>query len=132
LFAWWWSARPKSVQREPEPIPIHKQQAKCLKVARKAALAGDAATVRGALIQWAALQWPENAPRSIGGIAKRVSAPLSDELAALSRLSYGPETAEWNGAALAKSLRSFAVLKDDAVSDADVLPPLAPSTSGQS
>lgn len=131
VFAWWWSARPKSVAREPEPVPIHKQQAKCLKVARKAALAGDAATVRSALIDWAALQWPDNPPRSIGGIATRVSAPLSDELATLSRLSYGPESAEWNGAALAKSLRSFAVLKDDNVSDADVLPPLAPATSGQ-
>ena len=103
LFAWWWSLRPKSATREPEPIPIHKQQSKCLKTARKAALAGDAATVRGALIDWGKLQWPEQPPRSI----------------------------EWNGAALAKSLRSFAVLKDDHAAAAEVLPPLAPSTSGR-
>jgi hypothetical protein len=64
-------------------------------------------------------------------IAKRVSAPLADELEALSRLSYGPGSAEWNGAALAKSLRSFAVLKDDHAAAAEVLPPLAPSTSGR-
>lgn len=130
LFSWWWSARPKRTPREPEPMPIHKQQAKFLKAARKAALAADAATVRSALIDWAALQWPDEPLRSIGTIAERVSAPLADELLSLSRLSYGPQSAEWNGAALAKALRSFAVLSDDDSSTSEeLLPPLMPATS---
>lgn len=132
LFAWWWSSRPKRAPREPEPVPIHKQQAKCLKVARKAALAADAATVRSALIDWGQLQWPKDAPRSIGNIASRVSAPLADELLALSRLSYGPESADWNGAALAKALRSFSVLSEESAGNVESLPPLMPTTSGQS
>jgi len=131
LFAWWWSSRPKREPREPEPMPLHKQQAKFLKIARKAALAADAATVRSALIDWAKLQWPDDSPRSIGNIAQRVSSPLADELLALSRLSYGPESADWNGAALAKSLRSFAVLTEKSTDSVDSLPPLLPSTSGQ-
>jgi len=131
LFAWWWSSRPKRAPREPEPVPIHKQQAKFLKVARKAALAADAATVRSALIDWGQLQWPADSPRSIGNIANRVSAPLADELLALSRLSYGPERADWNGAALAKALRSFAVLGEESVASDESLPPLMPTTSGQ-
>jgi hypothetical protein len=131
LFAWWWSARPKRAPREPEPVPIHKQQAKFLKVARKAALATDAATVRSALIDWGQLQWPNDSPRSIGNIAGRVSPPLADELLALSRLSYGPERADWNGAALAKALRSFAVLGEESVNSEESLPPLMPITSGQ-
>ena len=131
LFAWWWSSRPQRAPREPEPVPIHKQQAKFLKVARKAALAADAATVRSALIDWGQLQWPEASPRSIGNIAGRVSAPLADELLALSRLSYGPERADWNGAALAKALRSFAVPGEESVSSEESLPPLMPTTSGQ-
>jgi hypothetical protein len=126
LFAWWWSARPKSGPREPEPMPIHKQQSRCLKHARKAALANDAAGARSAMIEWGKLQWPEQPPRSIGVIGERVSAPLATELLALSRLSYGPENANWDGAALARALRSFAVLKDEQVNDADLLPPLAP------
>ena len=69
LFSWWWSSRPKRAPREPEPVPIHKQQAKFLKTARKAALAADAATVRSALIDWGSLQWPDEPPRSIGTIA---------------------------------------------------------------
>jgi hypothetical protein len=131
LFAWWWSARPKRAPREPEPVPIHKQQAKFLKVARKAALAADAATVRSALIDWGQLQWPDDSPRSIGNIAGRVSAPLADELLALSRLSYGPERADWNGAALAKALRSFSVPGDKSTGSEESLPPLMPATSGQ-
>ena len=131
LFVWWWSSRPKRAPREPEPVPIHKQQAKFLKVARKAALAADAATVRSALIDWGQLQWPADSPRSIGNIANRVSAPLADELLALSRLSYGPESADWNGAALAKALRSFAVLGEESVANDESLPPLMPTTSGQ-
>jgi hypothetical protein len=131
LFAWWWSSRPKRVRREPSPVPIYKQQAKFLKVARKAALAADAATVRSALIDWGQLQWPDDSPRSIGIIASRVSPPLADELLALSRLSYGPERADWNGAALAKALRSFAVPGEESVSSGETLPPLLPATSGQ-
>ncbi len=131
LFAWWWSSRPKRTPREPEPVPIYKQQAKFLKVARKAALAADAATVRSALIDWGQLQWPQDSPRSIGNIAGRVSAPLADELLALSRLSYGPESADWNGAALAKALRSFAVPGEESAKSEESLPPLMPTTSGQ-
>ena len=132
VFAWWWTSRPKRVPREPEPIPLHKQQAKFLKTARKAALAGDGAAVRSAVIEWGRLQWPDDAPRSIGVIANRVSPPLAEELAALSRLSYGPEAKDWNGEALAKALRSFAVLTEDNSQASDFLPPLMPTTSARS
>ena len=127
LVIWWWSARPKQRVREPEPIPIHKQQARHLKAARKAALAGDAAGVRAALLEWGQLQWPADAPRSIGILAGRVSAPLADELQSLSRLSYGPQGGDWDGEALAQSLRSFAVLKDDEQASGEILPPLMPA-----
>ena len=132
LFAWWWSSRPKRAPRKPEPVPIHKQQARFLKQARKAATAADGAGVRAALLDWGLLQWPDDAPRSIGVIASRVSAPLGDELRALSRLSYGPESADWDGSALAKALRSFAVLTEDDAQDHELLPPLMPTTSAPS
>jgi hypothetical protein len=129
LGAWWLSSRPRSEPREPAPPPLHKQQARHLKAARKAALAGDDIGVRAAMLEWGRLQWPDNAPRSIGTLARRVSAPLADELTRLSRAAYGPGGGGWDGDALAKSLRSFAVL-DDAGKDAasDPLPPLMPQT----
>lgn len=128
LFSWWWSSRPKRKPREPAPVPLHKQQARFLKAARKAALAGDAATVRNALLEWGGLQWPYDAPRSIGALAARVSTPLADELHTLSRLSYGPGGGGWNGEALAKALRSFSVLANDDKHDEEILPPLMPTS----
>lgn len=130
IVLWWWSARPKSGPREPAPVPLHKQQAKALKAARKAALVDDATAVRAAMLEWGRLQWPENAPRSIGEMATRVSSPLATELGKLSGVSYGPDNQEWSGAAIAKAIRSFAVLTDENVEKTkDLLPPLMPSPS---
>ncbi|MGB5346043.1 MAG: hypothetical protein WBN23_07760, partial [Woeseia sp.] len=121
--------------REPAPTPVYKQQARFLKNARKAALQNDAAGVRSALLGWGRLQWPDAAPGSIGTIASRVSAPLADELRTLSRRSYGPDNAAWDGSALAAALRSFAVLQEGGAADGELLPPLLPilpTTSGRS
>jgi len=128
VIAWWLSARPKREPREPEPPPLHRQQARYLKAARKAAIAGDGPALRQALLEWGRLQWPDDAPRSIGALAKRVSDPLSAELAALSDAAYGPNGAGWDGSALARSLRSFAVNDDAAPRRDDPLPPLMPQT----
>jgi len=128
LFAWWWSSREgKREPRAPEPPPVYKQQAKFLKAARKAAIAGDSAAVRSAILEWGHLQWPENGPRSIGELARRVSSPLSEELQRLSSARYGPGDRGWDGEALAKSLRSIVVLGDGPRADQkELLPPLMP------
>lgn len=127
VFAWWLTSRPARTPREPEEPPLHKQQAKFLKAARKAALDGDAAGVKEALLAWCRLQWPLGAPRSMGELASRVSDPLSKELRVLCNSSYGPHNVPWDGERLAKALRSFAVLSDESdKSDADELPPLMP------
>jgi len=130
IFAWWWSSRGasrKSLPREPQPPPVYKQQAKLLKAARKAALAGDDAALRSALLEWGRLQWPDDAPRSVGALAERVASPLSDELRRLSMASYGPGGRDWGREALAKALRSIVTLDDDAESRRqDALPPLMP------
>lgn len=132
VSAWWWSSRnPRSPRqpREPAVVPIHKRQSALLRKARTAALAADAAGVRAAMINWGQLQWPDNAPRSVGVIAERVSSPLADELRVLSRQSYGPEAVAWDGAALAQALRSFAILAEQQDDNEDLLPPLMPPTS---
>lgn len=129
LVAWWWTSRERKTARvrKPQEPPIYKQQARFLKAARKAAMAGDGAAVRSALLEWGRLQWPDDAPRSVGELSRRVSAPLSDELQRLSSASYGPGGQEWDGAALAGSLRSFAVVdRETGAEDKDALPPLMP------
>ncbi|MBT8077370.1 MAG: BatD family protein [Gammaproteobacteria bacterium] len=130
LVAWWWSRRPNREPREAEEPPLHKRQARLLKNARKAALAADDAGVKSALLDWGRLQWPDDAPRSVGELATRVSDPLSGQLAALCRASYGPAGNDWDGQALAKSLRSFSIVAGERdAAAADDLPPLFPGAA---
>ncbi|MBU2676704.1 MAG: BatD family protein [Gammaproteobacteria bacterium] len=128
IFAWWWSSRDKKrTPREPAPPPVYKRQARFVKAARKAAVAGDGAAVRSAMLDWGRLQWPDDAPRSVGELAERVSPPLSDELRKLSMASYGPGGRDWDGAALAKSLKSIVLASDKVQAGSeDTLPPLMP------
>ncbi|MDP7041057.1 MAG: BatD family protein [Gammaproteobacteria bacterium] len=128
VIAWWWSRRPVSREpKEPAPPPIHKQQARWLKAARKAAQAGDAAGIKSSLLEWGRLEWPDKPPRSIGEFSNRVAIPLSTQLQAMCSASYGPGDREWSGEELAKSLRSISVLREaEPERLTDTLPPLSP------
>jgi hypothetical protein len=128
LLAWWWSSvGQKKEPKEPAPPPIYKQQAKFVKAAKKAASEGDKAGVRRAVIEWGRLQWPDDAPRSIGDMANRVASPLSNELRALSASSYSNGAVGWDGSSLASALRSINVLIEDGeATTASPLPPLMP------
>jgi hypothetical protein len=134
MAAWWWSSRSRPQQsyepRVPEEPPVHKQQKEMLRVARKAATAEDGAGVRTALLEWARLQWPDSAPRSLGDLSDRVASPLADELRSLSASSYGANGGSWDAAALASALRSISVVirREDAVAS-EPLPPLMPPAS---
>ena len=129
VVAWWWTRRPVSnTPQEPAPPPVYKRQAKFLKAARKAAKAGDGAGIRSELLNWGRLEWPHNAPLNIGDFANRVAMPLSTQLQSLCRADYGPAKESFDGEALAKSLRSISVLREDREArPTDVLPPLMPA-----
>jgi len=131
VAAWWWSSRSRPRRspepREPELPPVHKRQAQLLKTARKAAVAGDGAGVRAAVLEWGGLQWPDKAPRSIGELSNLVASPLADELRKLSSASYGPTGGAWNGEDLARALKSISILTagEDRIVN-EQLPPLMP------
>ena len=129
VVAWWWSRQPVSgAPREPAPPPIYKQQARFLKAARKAAQTGDGAGIRSALLSWGRLEWSDNAPLNIGDFANRVAMPLSTQLEYLCRADYGPSQESFDGEALAKSLRSISVVREEKEGRAtDILPPLMPA-----
>ncbi|MDX1509424.1 MAG: hypothetical protein R3358_14145 [Woeseiaceae bacterium] len=108
-------------------MPLHKQQAKHLKAARQAAAAGDKRAARSALLEWARVEWPEDPPRSIGELAARVAAPLSDELRKLSSASYGADATGFDGTAFAAALRQVRTLEQQRQAAGDEpLPPLMP------
>jgi hypothetical protein len=63
-------------------------------------------------------------------LAERVSEPLASELKKLSGATYGAARQAWDGEALAKALRGFAVINDtDQAQQQDSLPPLMPGVS---
>ncbi|MBJ90073.1 MAG: hypothetical protein CMO98_09460 [Woeseia sp.] len=128
LIGWWWSSRPKRVKDKQFPVePIHKRQAKVLKAARKAAVANNAADVKSNLLHWGRLEWPDNCPRNIRELSSRVSAPLSAALEEFCNATYGPGRQEWDGDALARSLKSFSAVNENVSKQhIDKLPPLAP------
>lgn len=133
LAAWWWSSRskPRAAReaRTPNEPPLHKQQKEQLKAAQKAAKAADASGVRVALLEWARLQWADNAPRSLGDLSDRVASPLAEELRALSSASYGANGGNWDGDALANALRSISIVTSASDSpEGSALPPLMPPT----
>lgn len=134
VVLWWWSRRPRArtVSATPE-IPLHKQISRQLKNARKAATEGNLQGAKTSVLEWAKLQWPENSPRSIGAVARRVNAPLAEELERLSAISYGPAASgEWDGTSLARALRTVS-LRDESQPVAaarDDLPPLMPAARG--
>jgi hypothetical protein len=130
VFTWWWTRRPRSRTRQVAEPPLHKQQARCLKNARRAAREHDAAGVKAALFEWARLQWPDCPPRSIGALANRVSDPLAGALRDFCNARYGPQGMDWDGDALARSMRVFTILESDVEQRAhDVLPPLMPEST---
>jgi hypothetical protein len=131
MAGWWWSSRsaprrPREPREAKEP-PLQKRQAQALQTARQAAAASDAAGVRAAVLEWGRLQWPDNPPLSVGEFAKRVEAPLSDELRKLSSASYGPQRGAIDADSLSKALRSIAVRREHAREEpTELLPPLMP------
>jgi hypothetical protein len=130
LVGWWWSTRPTRDQKEPAPVPLHRQQSNAIKAARRAAIDRNDGGVKQALMEWARLEWPDSPPRSIGELAMRVTPPLSDELERLSDASYGRGDRDWDGQALARALRSFSVIDEYSERESgEPLPPLMPKSA---
>ena len=135
LAGGWALNRHRRGGREPGPNPqmppidrdgmrVHGSEAK--KALRKACDADDAPGAAKALLAWAEATWPGDAPRNLGTLVPRLVRG-ADEVRALERRLYAPESGRWGGAALWRALR-------DGLSDADrseraqseVLEPLYP------
>lgn len=129
LLLWWSSRRParRSSPRLPQEPPAYRQQAAWLRKARRAAGAGEAAACRAAVLEWAKLEWPDDPPRSIGDVARRVPEPLAGELMVLNRNSYGPGEATWDGSSLKRALHRGIGRNQRRDREAPALPPLMPS-----
>ena len=112
--------RPATAAPTPHP-------GKALARLEKACRANDARTARQALLEWAAARWPENPPRRLETLGRRLDDNAAGLLRALDQTLYTSENQAWDGSVFWHQLAP--VLKgssqDKAVTTGDaVLPPL--------
>ncbi len=89
----------------------------------------DPAAARRALLDWAAAHWPEDPPRGLEAVARRLSDPAARAaLAELNAVLYRERTA-WNGARLAAALKQLPNTPVPANHRSRELPPLYPAAS---
>ena len=77
------------------------------KALHEAAERKDAQKMREALLALAPLLWPQEPPRSLEGMARRVDAPLEEQLNRLSRRLYGDGGEDWDGTVIEAELRKL-------------------------
>ena len=106
LIAW---RRARAIPRTAGGAQDHAREAPQLPPAslRRACLADDARAAREALLQWAAVNWPECAPCGLMGLAQRLTdAELRAELATLDGALYAPSREPWRGEPLWQRART--------------------------
>jgi hypothetical protein len=98
LLGWAWSSR-----RRFRPAGIRSRKA-ALDIAARRILAvckrGDAQSVSQALLAWAALRWPDDPPRSLGNLGKRLPA-IEHLLRGVETARYGRDAGTWDAKGLA-------------------------------
>lgn len=104
-LGWWRSQRAGHELRaraaEPERVPSGRTLFRQLKAA---CAVGDAGRAQQLLLQWARLQFGDDAPSSLGALAEKQEPDLAAEIAALEGHLYGKAAGPWDGKRLAALL----------------------------
>lgn len=77
LFTWWWTSR-RHRSHQPESTSQKERQdslRQCRNQVASSCQAGDAKSVRAALLKWAAVQFPDESPKELGSLAQRIDDP---------------------------------------------------------
>jgi hypothetical protein len=85
----------------------------------------DAAATRDALINWAAIIWPEHPPNNLNDIARHVNPELATQILRLNQNLYANDETEWNPELISKQVQAFANKQQNTrKTDEQVLEPL--------
>ncbi len=118
-------AAPQTVAASPKP-------GRALAAIEQACRSDDPAAARQALLEWAAVRWPEEPPRRLDSLIPRLGGEVAPVLHALDRSLYAQATQPWDGAA-AWQVLSAALTRLDRTKSAmhkdGALPPLYPQGS---
>ena len=73
----------------------------------KACSTGNAAKTKDALLDWAAVRWPDHAITSLADITHAGTVELGAQVAALNNALYSPHASDWDPKALRQAFREF-------------------------
>lgn len=119
-LALWWLRKNTAVTLGSKRVALKQLQQACK--------SNNPTKAQEALLQWAALQWPKNAPLNLHHVAKLVhDTSLKKQLTLLSQALYSQEkNALWQGEALWHSVTSYLRKKPTSKSKGSGLPPINP------
>lgn len=136
LLAWLgqWIARRlarrgASPEGAPEPESSRVKPAEALRRFELACARSDPHLAREALIDWAALTWPQDPPQRLDQLAKRLPPRATDVLTGIDRALYAPKGEAWDGIGARDALQALlevAVSDQHAKQGPQALPPLYP------
>ena len=91
----------------------------------KACSKGDAIETKNALLEWAAVRWPNQSITSLADIARVCSAELSTQINVLNSALYSPHSDQWEPKALRSAFHTFLSRKHKSAKTQDsILEPL--------
>jgi len=91
----------------------------------KACSKGDAIQTKNALLEWAAVRWPNQSITSLADIARVSSAELSTQVNALNCALYSPHSDQWEPKAMRSAFHAFLSRKHKSAKTQDsILEPL--------
>jgi len=98
------NSRSRTAATKPAPLPpiLPLQNA-----VDKACSNGDATKIKDALLEWAAVRWPEHTITSLADIANISPAELGTQINALNSALYSPHTDNWQPKALRSAFHAF-------------------------
>ena len=98
-LAWWWKSR-KTVASVPATSVGTPDLVNARKALRLACSRHDPAAARTALLQWAAIHWPDRKPASLDELATLGGGSLAQAIDPINRALYRNAGETWNGDAL--------------------------------
>jgi hypothetical protein len=103
-----WRARTAQANVADRPIlpsPRALARRKAMKRLLEACSRDDVDAARSLLLEWGALRFPADPPRTLGALAARLPAGLAGQIEVLQARRYGRGAGSWEGASLAAALR---------------------------
>jgi len=97
---WWRHRRSVKFMSEAGRQEVVKSKRSVERNLKQACERGDAQAAKAALLEWGNLQWPGDAPKTIGQIGERSVELFREEVFKLNHILYGYESAVWNGETL--------------------------------